>query len=417
MSYCSFCKSSNMKEVLDFGKMALAGAFLKKNKFKFEKKYKMRLYFCLSCKALQIIDKINPKVLFQNYFYYSSTINSLKEHFISYSKFLYELIKKNNFKSILEIGCNDYVLLKPLSKKKINLIIGVDPALNQKNSNIIGIKDFFNYSLSKKIKKKYSEIDLIVANNVFAHISDINDITRGVKNLLSENGIFILEVHYMKSIIKNTQFDMIYHEHIYYYSVLSLYNHFKQHDLYLYDVNFIKNHGGSIRAFVSKNINSEDRKQGHKKTLNLIKNETKQKLHSLSTFKNFTKNVLNISNNLREFVNIHTKKGKIFYAYGASGRANTVLQFCNFNESLINYIVDDSKYKQGYFTPGTHIPIVDRSILYKENSMPDYVIVFAWTFLKEVLLKNKKYILRGGTFIIPLPKLKLITKRNYSNFI
>lgn len=406
-----------MKEVLDFGKMALAGAFIKKNNFKFEKKYKMRLYFCLGCKALQIIDKIKPKILFQNYFYYSSTIKTLKEHFNSYSEVLYKLIKKNNFKSVLEIGCNDYVLLKPLSKKKINLIIGVDPALNQKNPKIIGIKDFFNYSLSKKIKKKYSEIDLIIANNVFAHISNINDLTLGVKNSLSENGIFILEVHYMKSIIKNTQFDMIYHEHIYYYSVLSLYNHFKRHDLYLYDVNFIKNHGGSIRAFVSKNIKNYDRKKSYKKTLNLIENEKKQKLHSLSTFKNFTKNVSIISNNLKKFVNIHTKKGKIFSAYGASGRANTVLQFCNFNNNLIKYIVDDSKYKQGYFTPGSHIPIVNRDMLYQENATPDYVIVFAWTFLKEVLRKNKKYILQGGTFIIPLPRLKLITKNNYSNFI
>ena len=406
-----------MKEVLDFGKMALAGAFLKKNNFKFEKKYKMRLYFCLSCKALQIIDKIKPKVLFQNYFYYSSTIKTLKDHFNLYSDVLYNLIKKNNFKSVLEIGCNDFVLLKPLSKKKINLIIGVDPALNHKNPKIIGIKDFFNYSLSKKIKKKYSEIDLIIANNVFAHISNINDITKGVKNSLSENGIFILEVHYMKSIIKNTQFDMIYHEHIYYYSVLSLYNHFKRHDLYLYDVHFIKNHGGSIRAFVSKNIINYDRKLSYKKTLNLIENEKKEKLHSLYTFKNFTKNVLNISHNLREFVNTHTRKGKIFSAYGASGRANTVLQFCNFNNKLIKYIVDDSKYKQGYFTPGSHIPIVNRDILYQENLMPDYVIVFAWTFLKEVLRKNKKYILQGGIFIIPLPRFKLITKKNYHNFI
>lgn len=417
MNHCSFCKSTKMQEVLNFGKMALAGAFLKKNQFKFEKKYNMRLYFCLSCKALQIIDKINPKVLFQNYFYYSSTIKTLKDHFHSYSKILYKLIEKNNFKSILEIGCNDYVLLKPLSKKKINLIIGVDPALNQKNSKIIGIKNFFNYSLSKKIKKKYSEIDVIIANNVFAHISNINDITKGVKNTLSENGIFILEVHYMKSIIKNNQFDMIYHEHIYYYSVLSLFNHFKRHNLYLYKINFIRNHGGSIRAYVSRNINNVDRKHSYKKTLNLIKEEKKQRLHSLSTFKNFTKNVFDISNNLRKFVNTHTVKGKIFSAYGASGRANTVLQYCNFNNKLIKYIIDDSKYKQGYFTPGSHIPIVNRKVLYQNSSMPDYVIVFAWTFLKEVLRKNKKFIIQGGTFIIPLPKLKLITKKNYTNFI
>ena len=415
MPNCTFCRSAFMIEVLDFGNMALAGAFLKKSQIVTEKKYKMRLYICQKCKSLQIIDKIKPKVLFDNYFYYSSKIKTLKNHFNNYSKFLSKLITKFNFRSVLEIGCNDYVLLDPLSKKNIGLLIGVDPSINKKNSSILGIKDYFNYSMSKKIREKFKSIDLIIANNVFAHIYNINDLTKGIRNILSTNGMFILEVHYMKSIIKYNQFDMIYHEHIYYYSITSLFNHFKKHDLYLFDIQHINTHGGSIRAFVSKNLDSNSKLDSYKKVLNLITQEKKQKLFTSQTLKKFKINTLSITNKLKKFLQSEILKNKIFAAYGASGRANTFMQFCGFNNKLIKFIIDDSSYKQGYFTPGTHIPIVSREFLKKNH--PDYIIIFAWTFLSEIIKKNIPYLMNNGTFIIPLPNTKLVTKRNFTKYL
>ena len=229
---CSFCGSDNMSLVIDFGDVALAGAFLKTEQFREEKKYKLQIFFCKNCYLLQIVNKIPPEILFKNYFYFSSAIGTLKEHFKEYAEEVTKRFLIPDKATVVEIGCNDGVLLNPFSKNGVRTVIGVDPSENVvksiSNPDIIVVNDFFSENVAQKILDKYGSADLIAANNVYAHISDIHDITSGVEKLLSKDGVFIFEVHYIANLIEEIQYDMIYHEHLYYYSFIALEKFFSQ---------------------------------------------------------------------------------------------------------------------------------------------------------------------------------------------
>ena len=411
--FCSSCKNTKYFEVMNFGKVALAGAFIKRNQVNREKKYKMTLVFCNSCKLLQIKEKIKPKVLFENYFYFSSFIKTLSKHFKQYSKYLIKLSQKNNLKSILEIGCNDGILLRNFINQKFNLIIGVDPARNVlksiKKKEIIKFPDFFSYKNSKIIKKKYGAIDIITASNVFAHINDIRDAVKGVENLLSDEGLFIFEVHYLGNLLKKYQFDMIYHEHIYYYSINSAINLLKQFNLRVIDYNMINIHAGSIRIVSTKCNNKYKVK---KKVIDLSLKEKKQGFNSINFYKNYSNAIDNKMIKLITLINNLKKNNKKIFAYGASGRANTILQYCNFTNDQIDMIIDDSPKKNNFITPGSHIKITNkRSLISKEK--PDYILILAWSFFNEIVKKNLKYFSYPCKVILPLPNLKVLNIGDY----
>ena len=203
---------------MDFGEFALAGAFIKNNEFKNEKKYPMRVYFCKDCFAVQVVDIIEPDILFKDYFYFSSSIKTLSDHFVNYAKEVTNRFLNPSEATVLEFGCNDGVLLRPLADQGIKKVIGVDPAKNIVSSisdeRITILNDYFNEKVSKQVVDKYGSMDLIMANNVFAHISDIKGTTNAIRNALSDEGVFIFEVHYLGKIIEEMQYDMIYHEHL-----------------------------------------------------------------------------------------------------------------------------------------------------------------------------------------------------------
>ena len=407
---CHICNSNKILKIIDFGYVGLAGAFLKKKEISSEKKYRMRLYFCKNCLTLQVIDKIKPKTLFENYFYFSSAIKTLRNHFKKLAVEVKFILKDKISSNVLEFGCNDGILLKPLKSKNIKNLIGIDPALNIikkiKNKNIKVINDFFNFQLSNKIKKNYGKMDIILANNVFAHIYELNSVTKGIKNILKSDGSFIFEVHYLGKMIKELQYDMIYHEHVFYHSLLSLTNLFKKYGLIIYDIKPIKIHAGSMRYYVChKKFYSKQTKNN--KVRNLIEKETKNMLHKNKTFYNFANKIQNTKVNLNNLLARLKKNNKIVYGYGASGRANTILQYCNLNKYDLPLIIDDSPAKHGYYTPGSHIKICSADILFTQKK-PDYIILFAWSFLKEVVNRNKQYILDGGKIILPLPKVKVL---------
>ena len=399
---CSFCKSYKIINIIDFKKVGLAGSFLKKNQIKKEKKYPLKVGLCKNCFAFQVLKKIDPKTVFSKYFYFSSSIKTLQNYF---SKVAYNLsIKYEKFKNsnILEIGCNDGVLIKPLQNKGFKKIFGIDPAKNiQKKINLKNLKiinDFFSNRLSNSIKKSYGKFDMILANNVFAHINNIRDVVRGIKNLLTDRGVFIFEVHYLGKMIKELQYDMIYHEHIYYYSLISAKNLFAQFDMIIIDYEFTNIHAGSIRFTVTKN-NEFNKKKITKKIIKLEKNEITQGFKKINFYKKFNKNIQIHKKKLLNLVNKITKKKDIIYGYGASGRANTVLQNCSFDSSKIKLMIDDAKSKWNFYTPGSHIKITNKKILKKKK--PDYLLIFAWSFYNEIVNNN---ILHNIKIIIPFPK-------------
>ena len=410
MSCCSFCKSKNIEILVEFGQMALAGGFLREQSFSSEKKYPMTLIYCKDCFMVQILEKIDPIEMFNDYFYFSSAINTLTEHFTEYASEIKEKFNLSEKSKVLEFGCNDGVLLKPLSKTGIGKIIGVDPAINVintiDNENIDLFPGFFDEKMSEAVKKEYGELDVIMANNVFAHIVDINSTTRGVKNLLSKDGVFVFEVHYLGNVISDLQYDMIYHEHIYYYSLVSAIEHFKRYEMTIFDIKQIHIHGGSLRFYVTHTESNlaSDISSSVKK---ILKKETSAGYREEDTYKDFAQSIYKLRDDLNSLLKDLKNQGKKIYGYGASGRANTVLQFCNIDSSLIEFIIDDAPAKQGYFTPGSHIEITTPDILLGEEK-PDYILLFAWTFETEIRKRNKDFFNNGGKVILPLPEIKIL---------
>lgn len=416
---CSFCNSKNYETLVDFGDMALAGGFLKPSSFDNEKKYPMTLIFCKDCYSVQILEKIDPVEMFNDYFYFSSAINTLSSHFEEYALEVKEKFKLNSDSKVLEFGCNDGVLLKPLSKTGIGTVIGVDPASNVistiKEKNIHLYPGFFNEEMADTIKKDIGDIDVIMANNVYAHIVDIQSTTRAIKQLLTQDGVFIFEVHYLGNVISDLQYDMVYHEHIYYYSLVSAIEHFKRYDMQVFDIKKIPIHGGSYRFYVKNNTGEKD-VEVSSSVKELENKEICLGYKNIQTYNTFSKSIYELREDLNKLLKKLKFEGKKVYGYGASGRANTVIQFCNIDSSLIDFIVDDAPAKQGFFTPGSHIEITTSEILKGENK-PDYILLFAWTFEKEIRQRNKDFFENGGKIILPLPEIKILDwgKRNYES--
>lgn len=411
---CAFCENDSLDLVMDFGPNALAGGFLSIDQFQGEKFFSMRLCFCSSCFAVQIIDQIPPDDLFKDYFYFSSSIKTLSNHFEEHAKKMTKrFLADPQNSSVLEFGCNDGILLKPLAREKIGKVIGIDPATNVINSikdeNITTINDFLNISSAKKIIGNHGRVDLIFANNVFAHISDMRNITQAIKNLLKDEGVFIFEVHYLDKIINELQYDMIYHEHIYYHSFLSLENHFKNFNLKIFDAEEIPIHGGSMRYFVSHS-NSKISSKISENAISIRESELKKGFHLLKTYQNFASSIEKTKIELMNLLNELKRQGKRIVGYGASGRANTLIQYCGINHNHLDYIVDDAPAKLGFFTPGSHFEIKSKTEL--EKNPPDFILVFAWSFFKEIAMKNTDFLAQGGKMISPLPALQVIEDKS-----
>jgi SAM-dependent methyltransferase len=407
---CSFCSSKNMELVMDFGEVALAGAFIKNKEFNNEKKYPMRVCFCKDCFAVQVVDIIEPDILFKDYFYFSSSIKTLSDHFVNYAKEVTDRFLNPKKATVLEFGCNDGVLLRPLADQGIKKVIGVDPAKNIISSisdeRITIVNDYFTEKVSKEVVAKYGSVDLIMANNVFAHISDIKGTTNAIKNALSDEGVFVFEVHYLGKIIQEMQYDMIYHEHLYYYSLLSAIEHFKNNDLTIFDIKLVPIHAGSIRFYVAKK--NSKRAKLISENVKLLEEEEKLKAYNkFESLKLFSKKIKNTKKELIDLLRKIKKEGKTVAGYGASGRANTIIQFCGITNDLVSYMIDDAPAKIGCYTPGSHLEILPSSVLNGDKA-PDYILVFAWSFFEEIVKRNKKFIESGGKMIVPLPKVKVI---------
>ena len=406
---CSFCNSSNIHLIMDFGNMALAGGFLKPKSFNQEPKFKMRMCFCNECYGVQIIDSIPPDLMFKEYFYFSSAIRTLKEHFEVYAEELTERFLDPKNSSVLEFGCNDGVLLKPLAEQGIKNVIGVDPAENVvttiKDKRITTICNYFNTDTAKSVLERFGRMDLVMANNVFAHIKDIRGTTEAVERVLDDEGVFVFEVHYLGEVIDNLQYDMIYHEHIYYYSLLSAIEHFTNFNMVIFDIKPIDIHGGSMRFYACKK-NSSHASKISDAVKALITEETRKGYDKFETFNRFSDRVHGAKDDLLELLQTIKSQGYTIAGYGASGRANTIIQFCKINHNLLDYMIDDSPAKIGYYTPGSHFEIKSSEIL-ESSECPDYVLVFAWSFFEEIKAKNDRFIKNGGKFILPLPEVRI----------
>ena len=383
--------------------MPLAGDFLSESQVGKEKYYPLRIFICLNCNLVQIIDLIDPSKLFKDYRYTSSI--GLKNHFEGYARYIKnKFFHKDSF--IVEIGSNDGVLLEPLKNLGFR-VLGVDPATNivqiARSKGLDTINDFFTLDLAKKIKKQYKNADLIIANNVLAHIDDMDSVFKGIEYLLSKEGLLVFEVHYLISLLSKTQYDFFYHEHLNYYSIEVLSKYLKKFDLEIFDVNLVKNHGGSIRVFVKRFNNKKFLKT---KRLSKLLLSEKKYFKNNTYLRSFIKKIDKQKSNLiKLLINLKAQNKRII-GYGSSGRANTIINFCGINKEMLDYIIDASPERSGRYTPGSHIYINNPDIL--KHDKPDYILLFAWTYSKAILDKEKEFLENGGSFIVPLPNIKVI---------
>ena len=389
---CASCDSNDFTVIYDFGKIPLAGSFPLEEDKKKIKKYPLSIIMCNDCKLVQTDTLIEPGVLFRDYRYISSV--GMEKHFNSYADWL---VNKEGIRSdhnILEFGCNDGPLLEALKYKGINKTIGVDPATNivklglEKNLNIVN--DFFNNEFVENYSWE-NTFDYVLASNTFAHITDINSVVKGVHNCLNGNGKFIFEVQYLVDLVDKFQFDFMYHEHLYYYTVTSLTHLLSKHGLKIIDVERVPIHSGSIRVIATKNTNLR-KKPIVNKLIKLEKN-----YFDLSSF---SKSIEKSLSNLKSFLKKNKKKKII--GYGASGRANTVIGTLNLSSKDISYIIDESPERYNRFTSNGKIQILPPDKI--ENDV-DYILIFAWNFADMIMNKTKHL---GIPFVIPFPEIQII---------
>lgn len=417
---CRFCGSKNLKKVIDFGLMPLAGGFLKKEpasaeatagkkEIKKEKKYPLRVFICESCGLVQLIDVVSAELLFKDYRYAPSTMRTIEEHFKKYAKEMAaRFLKQNSF--VVEIGSNDGVLLAPLKEFGINAL-GVDPAINivkiARRRGLNVINDFFNVKTAKLILNKYRKADAIFANNVLAHIDDMDETMKGIKLLLDKKGILVFEVQYLADLVKYVQYDLIYHEHLCYYSLKPLIRFLDRYGMKIFDIKRIPTQGGSIRVYAANKstpLNGAGQKyQTSKKFLKILRFEKKMDLYTHKGLRVFTKKIAKHKEALIKILNKFKAKGKTISGYGASGRGVILTNYCGIDKDYLKYMVDASPERYGRLMPGTHVKIMPPS--YFRKNPTDVVLLTAWNFKDEILKKEKWFLKRGGKIIIPLPKI------------
>ncbi len=405
---CLICGNTNLTKYLSLGRAVPANSYLTKAQLK-EKEFKapLEVYFCNNCNLAQLLHIVNRSYIYSNYAYFSSTSPMLVKHFEDYAQEVFHRFPYQAKQLVVDIGSNDGVLLKPFKKLGAR-VLGIDPAKNiAKIANKQGIEtiaDFFGKGKVGELIKKYGKAGIITSNNTLAHTDSLHDIFEGVKELLDDKGIFVFEVQYVLDLLTHNEFDNTYHEHICFHGVKPLQYLLKMHGMEIIDVVHTDTHGGAIMVFAA---HSPTLFPIDKAVNQFLENEKKQGLGKLSTYQKFAKRPPVVKKKLTKMLWDLKKKGKKIVAYGASAKATTLLQYCNIGSDVIDYIIDDAPSKQGKFTPGTHIPIVSAETL--KEKKPDYIVITAWNYAKNIMeVKEKWFKQAGGKFIIPIPEPKIV---------
>ena len=405
---CRFCNESLTNIFADLGTSPLSNAFLTKEMLgNLEKVYPLCVYVCDNCFLVQLPEFEKPENIFEDYVYFSSYSSTWLQHAENYVNMMIERFGFNERNQIIEIASNDGYLLQFFKKKNIP-ILGIEPAANvakvAKERGIPTLTKFFSDDTANELKKDNKLADLIIGNNVLAHVPDLNDFVKGLKILLKPNGIITLEFPHILQLIQKNQFDTIYHEHFSYFSLFTTQKIFSFHGLTIFDVEEIPTHGGSLRVYL-KHLESENISINQKVGI-LLEKEKQFGLDNIFTYTNFTKNVEKVKEKLQEFFITAKKSGKKIVCYGAAAKGNTLLNYCKIGNNFIDYVVDQNPYKQKLFLPGTHIPIKDPDEIRKTK--PDYVVIIPWN-LKVEIMEQMNYIQDwGGKFMIPIPEVSII---------
>ncbi|MDO8463066.1 MAG: class I SAM-dependent methyltransferase [bacterium] len=410
---CRFCGGTNLHTILDFGNVPLAGGFLKAEQFADEEYYPLDLKVCTDCTLVQVPNAVSGEKLFrEHYFYFSSKIQTLVTHCAAFAQDVVDrFLAGKSDASVFEIGCNDGVMLRPFAQLGVTAV-GMDPASNVVASvaqdGFTIYDDFFNEETAKRVRAEHGQFDAITTSYSFAHIDDMRSVLRGVQEILKPDGVLVFEVYYLGTLMDEMQYDMIYHEHCSYYSLSALQHFLAQFDMEIFDTYFTPGvRSGAVR-FYARNVAGAPRPRTE--SLRAMEQyEAERGFGTLETFQGYGAKVEKTRTDLLALLDGLKAKGKTIIGYGASGRGTTIMNYCGIGEQYLDYVVDDAPAKHGYATPGTHVAIHPWEKT-QEGKFPDYALLFAWSFAKEVCAKRADYLRAGGKFIVPLPEVRVIGK-------
>jgi SAM-dependent methyltransferase len=403
---CRGCGASGLEVVLDLGEMPLANAILKEEDLaRPEPRYPLALAYCPDCWLVQITETIPPDLLFREYTYFSSVSDAFVEH----SRVIAErLIAQRGLgpdSLVVELASNDGYLLQHYARAGVP-VLGIDPARNIAEvataRGVPTLAEFFTRDLADELATSGRTADVVHANNVIAHIPDLNGFVAGIARILKPDGIAVIETPYVRELVERLEFDTIYHEHLFYHSLTALLRVFERNGLTVVDVERIPVHGGSLRVFAMRTGAGEPRAA----VRSLLAEEEAVGLCSPAYYATFAGRVEALGRELRTMLASLRSQGHTIAAYGAAAKGAVLLNAFSIGPDLISFVVDRSAHKQGHLMPGVHIPIVAPDQLVARK--PEECLLLTWNFADEILAQQAEYRRLGGRFIIPVPKLMLV---------
>ena len=407
---CRFCKTELEHVFIDLVNSPASNSFLTLEQLNEpETFYPLKVFTCHNCFLVQVDEYKKSDAIFDsNYLYFSSYSTSWLQHAKKYTDMMVERFGYNEDSLVIEVASNDGYLLQYFKEKNIQ-VMGIEPTANTAEvamgKGIKTVVDFFGAELADRFANTWEvKADLLLGNNVLAHVPDIVDFVLGMKIILKETGVVTMEFPHLMQLVDNSQFDTIYHEHFSYLSLYTVKQIFESQGLELFDVDEIPTHGGSLRIY-AKHMEDESKAISPKVDA-LLKKETDKGLNTLAYYDHFQQKALKVKLDLTDFLIQQKRAGKKVGAYGAAAKGNTLLNYCGIKNDLIDFVVDANPHKQDKFLPASHIPVVNEQFL--KDAKPDHVIIFPWN-LKEEIMGQLSYIKDwGGKFVIPIPELQIV---------
>ena len=403
---CRLCGSRDLELALKMPATPVGDDYVPKEKLGAPQElFPLDLYFCRGCAHLQLLDVVDPSLLFGNYTFLSASSGKLVEHFKAYADTMAARRSEKTPKLVVEIGSNDGTLLRFFKEKGLD-VVGVDPAagIAQKasESGIPTIAGFFTPALAREILAGHGPAALVAANNVFAHIDDLGSVAEGIRLLLAPEGLFVFEVSSLTDIVRNFLFDTIYHEHLCYHSVRPLQAFLRLHGMELTDVEPIGTKGGSMRCTAKLSSGSRPVSGTVAETISA---EARAGIYSLETFQKFSSDIDALKAELLSLLEGLKAEKRSIGGYGASVTVTTLIYRLGLGKFL-DFIADDNPSKHGLFSPGYHLPIISPAAMAARK--PDYMVILAWNYAQPIMAKNQAYAAGGGRFIIPVPEARVL---------
>jgi len=403
---CRSCGLTGLELVLSLGKTPLANSLItEENLNQPEPTYPLDLAFCPGCSLVQITETVPPEKLFREYLYFSSFSDTMLRHASEIVQRMRESRQLNSRSLAMEIASNDGYLLQYYKQAGIP-VLGIEPAINiarvaESERGIRTVSEFFGSELAGRLADQGERADVIHAHNVLAHVPDLNGFVAGLRLVLKDDGVCVVEVPYVKDLVDRCEFDTIYHEHLSYFSITALSRLFERHNLMIQNVERHPIHGGSLRLFVTEagTVQAPAVRE-------LLEEEFGWGVDSLEFYRDFAARVEQLRAKLRNFISNLKEQNQRLAAYGAAAKGSTLLNYFQIGRESLDFVVDRSTHKQGRYMPGVHLPIYSPARLLEE--MPSHVLLLTWNFAEEILGQQAEYRHRGGRFIIPIPEVRVV---------